>query len=230
MSKILTPEDKKYLRFFGKYLQSYGEKSATFRIEDWTPDNTDLRQNLHPEENYYLEVPERLNPILQKVSDALSSYDPNYESDDINTTWAEFVIDTEEQSIHVEFCYDYYSKDEHPMSWDEDEISADDTLSKIMDDLKESNVPYMSVKFDGSGDSGSIEGAEDEDGDNIELPADIEDWCYNQLESNYGGWEINEGSNGEFIFNTNRMEVYLDFSWNNQNTECDTFYEEKFDN
>lgn len=230
MTKILTPEDKKYLRFFGKYLQSYGEKIATFRIEDWTPDYTDVRERLHPEENYYLEVPERLHPILQKISDNLSGLDPNYVSDDINTTWAEFVVDTEKQSIHVEFCYDYYSKDEQGMSWDESEISADDLLSKIMDDLKESNVPYMSVKFDGSGDSGSIEGAEDEDGDNIELPADIEDWCYNQLESNYGGWEINEGSNGEFIFNTNKKEVYLDFSWNNQNTECDTFYEEKFDN
>jgi hypothetical protein len=87
----------------------------------------------------------------------------------------------------------------------------------------------MSVKFDGNGDSGSIEGAEDEDGAIIDLPADIEDWCYNQLESNYGGWEINEGSNGSFIFNTEKNEVILDFAWNNENTECDTIYEEKFD-
>jgi hypothetical protein len=49
------------------------------------------------------------------------------------------------------------------------------------------------------------------------------------LESNYGGWEINEGSNGSFIFNTEKNEVILDFAWNNENTECDTIYEEKFD-
>lgn len=230
MKSILTPEEKKYLNFYTKYIQSYGEKETTFRIDDWTPDNTEIHDGrLIAEENYYLEIPERINPILRKISDSLSDYDPNYESDDIGSTWASFKIDSQENSIHVEFCYSYYTRDEQGLSWDGGEISADETLSKIMDMLRESNVPYMSVKFDGSGDSGSIEGAEDEDGATIELPADIEDWCYNQLESNYGGWEINEGSNGSFIFKTESNEVFLDFAWNNENSECDTIYEEKFD-
>lgn len=230
MKIILTPEDKKYLRFYGKYIQSYGEKETTFRIDDWNPDYTDIHDGrLHADENYYLDIPERITPIIRKISESLSDYEPNYESDDIGSTWADFKIDSQDNSVHVEFCYSYYTRDEQGMSWDEVEISADDTLSKIMDELRESNVPYMSVKFDGNGDSGSIEGAEDEDGAIIDLPADIEDWCYNQLESNYGGWEINEGSNGSFIFNTEKNEVILDFAWNNENTECDTIYEEKFD-
>lgn len=230
MKIILTPEDKKYLRFYGKYIQSYGEKETTFRIEDWTPDNTEIPfGRLHSEENYYLDVPERIGPILKRISESLSDYDPNYESDDIGSTWANFLINSEDNSIHVEFCYSYYTRDEQGMSWDEVEIAADETLSKIMDEFSESDVQKMWVKFDGNGDSGSIDGAEDEDGSIVDLPADIEDWCYQQLESNYGGWEINEGSNGSFIFKSEPKEVILDFAWNNENTECDTIYEEKFD-
>jgi hypothetical protein len=230
MENILTPEEKKYLRFYAKYIQSYGEKQTTFRIEDWTPDNTEIRfGRLHSEENYYLDIPERIGPILKRISESLSDYDPNYESDDIGSTWANFIINSEDNSIHVEFCYSYYTRDEQGMSWDEVEIAADETLSKIMDEFSESDVQTMWVKFDGNGDSGSIEGAEDEDGSIVDLPADIEDWCYQQLENNYGGWEINEGSNGSFIFKSEPKEVILDFAWNNENTECDTIYEEKFD-
>ncbi len=165
MKIILTPEDKKYLRFYGKYIQSYGEKETTFRIDDWNPDYTDIHDGrLHADENYYLDIPERITPIIRKISESLSDYEPNYESDDVGSTWADFKIDSQDNSVHVEFCYSYFTRDEQGMSWDEVEISADDTLSKIMDELRESNVPYMSVKFDGNGDSGSIEGAEDEDG------------------------------------------------------------------
>ena len=100
---------------------------------------------------------------------------------------------------------------------------------QVFDELSENHSGLVYVKFDGNGDSGQIEQAEDESGSIINVSANVEDWCYNQLESNYGGWEINEGSSGQFIFDLDNNTCELEFGWNNENTECDTLYEEKFD-
>lgn len=230
MNQILSPEDKKYLKFFSKYLLSYGEHTATFRIEDWNPDDPTISEHsLNIEENYYLEIPIRVNSILNKISDVCGEYEPKYESDDIVSTWASFQIDADDQSISVEFCYSYYTRDEQSMSWEKGDIKEDDHLQNVLNILYEENIPWIRVRFDGSGDSGSIEDGEDKKGKSISVPADVEDWCYRVLESNYGGWEINEGSSGYFNFDVTKKQVYLDFGWNNENTECDTIYEEKFD-
>jgi hypothetical protein len=231
MTNILTPEEKKYLRFFCKYLLSYGEDIATFRLEDYYDNYFDGRNSrLYTEENYYLEIPEKIRPIFKKISEASSNNIPNIE-EDYNSVWANFIVDTKEQSISVEYCYSYYSKDEQPMSWDEVEVNEDEDLLKVFEDIeKVLGVEEVRVQFDGNGDSGSIEGATDGDGDGVELISSVENWCYEQLESNFGGWEINEGSSGEFVFKTTPKSVDFDFAWNNENTECDTIFEEKFDN
>jgi hypothetical protein len=228
MNRILSPEDKKYLKFFSKYLLSYGEHTATFRIEDWSPDHPYIPDQPKIEENYYLEIPIRVNSILNKISDVCGEYEPSYESDDIGSTWTNFIINPDEQSIFAEFCYSYYTRDEQGMSWGKGDVKEDDHLKNVFNILYEENIPWIRVAFDGSGDSGSIEQGEDKNGRSISIPSDVEDWCYGVLESHFGGWEINEGSSGYFVFDVTKKQVNLEFGWNNENTECDTIYEEKF--
>ena len=69
MKPILTPEDKKYLKFFVKHLQSYGEKTGTFRFEDFESgyDYEGGGDTLQLEENYYLEIPPTIVPIMDKI-------------------------------------------------------------------------------------------------------------------------------------------------------------------
>jgi hypothetical protein len=71
-----------------------------------------------------------------------------------------------------------------------------------------------------------MEGNFEETGDPI--PAEIEDWCYRELESNYGGWEINEGSQGMFIFNFNDSTITLEHTDNVEESESNTLFEVKF--
>jgi len=78
------------------------------------------------------------------------------------------------------------------------------------------------LDFSGSGDSGWIE-------DNIRLPNGsvmkcpqfLEDWAYHQLGINYGGWEINEGSQGSFVIDTMGKYIRLDFGMNTEETVSD---------
>lgn len=48
--------------------------------------------------------------------------------------------------------------------------------------------------------------------DNPTLEEMISSVCYEALESSHGGWEINEGSYGEFLFDVENRKVELDFN------------------
>ena len=85
-----------------------------------------------------------------------------------------------------------------------------DTLRKIQQEYEKW---YIENSFNPTGD---------------EVPAGIEDWCYQQLESHFGGWEINEGSDGAFVFNFNNSTVTLDHVYNTEENQTDTLYEESF--
>jgi hypothetical protein len=39
---------------------------------------------------------------------------------------------------------------------------------------------------------------------------------YKQLENHMGGWEINEGSQGRFVFNNESKDVILEFQENQE--------------
>ena len=96
----------------------------------------------------------------------------------------------------------------------------------VFEDLEVPDNGILTLSYNGSGDSGFVESSFDENGDSV--PSTIEDWCYNQLESHFGGWEINEGSDGEFIFNFNDMTIELSHTYNTEENEQDTIYEESF--
>jgi hypothetical protein len=49
--------------------------------------------------------------------------------------------------------------------------------------------------------------------DNRQINQDIENICYDLLQE-YGGWEINEGSQGKIIFTKNEIEI--EHEWNTE--------------
>jgi hypothetical protein len=53
------------------------------------------------------------------------------------------------------------------------------------------------------------------DGERENSPAFLENMCYNAL-SNFGGWEINEGSQGNIVFNLRDKTITVNHSWNTE--------------
>lgn len=116
-----------------------------------------------------------------------------------------------------------------------------DNKDILFDILEKHNVDSFRVSFEGSGDSGQIEdiqldekilkkkveGAMVSAGStwnpvtkestlNYEKDVDvrtlIEGICYDVLEDSFGGWEINDGSYGEFYFDVNKRKSNLTMS------------------
>lgn len=109
----------------------------------------------------------------------------------------------------------------------------------ILDILSTKKVKSFTVTFDGSGDSGQIEditlkdsllesnvigatvsagtvwtseGSVKQINTEPTMREVIEELCYAVLEGVCGGWEINEGSYGEFVFDVIKRKVRLDFN------------------
>jgi len=118
---------------------------------------------------------------------------------------------------------------------------TNDLKDIIFDILNENKVKNFTVSFDGSGDSGQVEDISSEIPSEVlhkeiqgvrirkgtrysqgkaeiiwEEAKTVEDViqsvCYETLEQVCGGWEINDGSYGEFTFDVKNRKVSLDFN------------------
>ena len=234
---ILTPEDKQYLRRVCRYLGSLGMIDGSIEMDidsGWNWDFSDINweDQTHFANNYNAEVPDGLIPIYKKIADYIQENNlyrsPQY--DDINYERVDFDIDCQKGEISVNHWYSYYDRgDSNSVTWDAEddkEIFKEWEKDGVFEDLDIPDDGILTIKYNGSSDSGFIENSFEEIGDQV--PATIEDWCYNQLERHFGGWEINEGSDGEFIFNFHDMTIELNHTYNVEENETDTIYEESF--
>jgi hypothetical protein len=237
MTQILTPEEKKYLNRTCNLIGSYGMDIGSIGIE-LEYDTNYLDESIinweyvtHFENNYRVEIPEGLIPILKKVMNYIID-EGVFESPDIedmNYQRIDIQIDCPRKEITVTHDYSYYGRgDGSSIEYDSDEDKErfDKWMVEDMQDVEVPNDGILTVTYNGSGDSGYIESSFDETNDAI--PASIEDWMYRQLERNFGGWEINEGSDGRIIFNFNNSTVEIDHTYNTMENESTTLFEENF--
>ena len=91
--------------------------------------------------------------------------------------------------------------------------SIEDFFIEAREFLDEIKATSVTVSYEGGGDSGYIESTYESEKGTGDLPAGIENICYNLLEE-YGGWEINEGSQGTIVFTKDEIEV--NHEWNTE--------------
>jgi hypothetical protein len=228
---ILTPEEKKYLGKIARYLSSLGMRFGEINFEMGTEDEEiSYDPNdfpTHFDNNYNAEIPDGLVPILKRIIDYFDDadlYSNLPDGSDIDYQKFEITIDGVKREISLTHIYSYFSEG------DSTGIEYDDMIEEweekgVFDDVSIPEDGYMVLKYNGGSDSGYIES----DFDNGEpSPGAVEEWCYQQLEENFGGWEINEGSQGEFQFDFNEKTVVLAHTYNTMLDESNTIWEEEF--
>ena len=228
---ILTPEEKKYLGKIARYLSSLGMRFGEINFE-MEPDDEEISYDpndfpTHFDNNYTAEIPDGLVPILKRIIDYFDDadlYSNLPDGSDIDYQRFEITIDGVKREISLTHIYSYFGEG------DSSGIEYDDMIEEweekgVLDDIKIPEDGYLNLKYNGGGDSGYIES----DFDNGQyVPTEIEEWCYQQLSDNFGGWEINEGSQGEFQFDFNEKTVILSHTYNTMVDESNTIWEEEF--
>ena len=234
-TNVLTVDEKKYLNRICNYLNSLGIKYGTIEIDINEPgmfdvDDINWDEINHFSNNYSAQIPEGLKPILIKIFDYIKSKDLYEDVDE--TLYYENIsidIDTESREISVNHRWAFNGRgDVDSITYDsqEDSVKFAEWRNNEFATINIPNNGILTLKYNGSGDSGYIEDYFDEI--NQKVPIGIENWCYNALSDNFGGWEINEGSDGEFVFDFNNNEVTLNHIYNTDVDESDTIYEENF--
>jgi hypothetical protein len=228
---ILTPDEKKYLGKVSRYLSSLGIQYGEIQFE-MEPDEEGISYNpkdfpTHFENNYRAEIPDGLVPILKKIidyvdDDGLYSELPN--DGYIDYQRFEITIDSVKKEISLTHIYSYQTEG------DTQGVEYDDMIEEweekgVFNDTEIPEDNYLVLKYNGGGDSGYLES----DFENrVPVPTEVENWCYQQLEENFGGWEINEGSQGEFQFDFNEKTVILSHTYNIEESKSNTLWEEEF--
>lgn len=237
MSAILTSEEKKYLRRICRYLGSLGMREGTIELDldDSSLDceNVMFERFTHFSNNYHAEIPIGLTDILKKIFQHICDRDliNTPDVDSVNYERIELTIHCDEGEISVSHYYSYYETSEaegstHYLSENPD----DDSLKQVFESLSSEGISSkngrpLHVDYNGSGDSGYIE---DQFTNGQDVPAAVQDYCYRMLEDQFGGWEINEGSQGYFEIDTIQQYVELTHYANVEESSSDTVWEETF--
>lgn len=108
-----------------------------------------------------------------------------------------------------------------------------DIREQLLTKLRSLNVTEVNMSYAGYGDSGQLEGVEtypmvllDDTFDEVELPWNhgekrsrsikqaLEDFAWDLITSHYGGFENNEGGQGEIAWDVTADTITLDHGWN----------------
>lgn len=238
---MITPEEKKMFKIL--YALSKTGNLGDFEWQ-WEDLNYNEKRFLEPstedfvEDNTYrpkkLKIPmavvkilrefyiREISPLITKgFEDLLEKVD----TDDDPRSEIYFTINTVTKRILAYVEIEYYVDHPESFQWDED-----DDINPLLDELRLINpeATRYFLGFDGGGDSGSLDNNIISDGPTNEfhmVPERIKDWCYGNLP---GGWEIDNGSRGDFTFDLTENTIQLELTYSASESELQTIYDESF--
>ena len=223
--KNLNDIDKKNLQKLAVYMRASGLKygNIEFYVED---QNLDMRNVNNFTNNWTVEIPEWAKTTLQKVLNICEpkiEYIENYSYNNLDMD-----ISTTDKLLTVQQNYGHYEEGDEQY----DELENDEAMKEVFKDLFENpeirrEDGELILRYEGSGDSGFLE---DYFVSGEPVPASAENLCYDFLESRHGGWEINEGSNGEFVFDLTNETISLRHTYMEEQQNSEILFELNFGN
>jgi hypothetical protein len=205
---------KNKLRMVCKYLKGLGLDKIGFRAEF---DESGI-QYLEIDINH--EISDTIESIIDEI---IESYqDKFYENGpgtlDSGNEWYNVygdIIPGENKIIFNNIDFSGYATEDSGSYYDFDDYNEGDRqydifleIQKFLNEIKKDSIRII---YNGSGDSGWVENYYQSDSGKGKLPEHITHLAYELLED-FGGWEINEGSQGVISISNNEIEI--EHEWN----------------
>jgi hypothetical protein len=209
----LSPEDKKTLKLFSLYIQSHSlTKKSKISIYYDGDGNFDFQDTMYADKgNVEISLYPKVEKLIDKIVEQLDWDYFTHGYDDINQVQIDLEFDTTDNTIEICFWLKINDVQYHTS---EDWIP--DSAKNIVDTLSD-KCDIVEIDFSGGGDSGYIEdviSCNNRTFNNL-ITREFEDFLYSML-SEYGGWEINEGSQGKFEIDFKNNVVVLQIGINSE--------------
>lgn len=209
----LTEEQKKTLKLFSYYCGSYGAKTATLTVYLSEGGSVDWQDDYwYSDSSTRIESYDKIDSLIDYFFNETGLMD-YYDYD--NTGTLEFEIDIKERKMTMTGWHREYSTEDSHKEWSDEDGDFGDLKEDFDRFFEQMDGESGRLGFDGSGDSGQLhDNIELSSGQSMDIPSFIEEWCYDMLGYHFGGWEINEGSQGSFYFNPSKKLIELSFEQN----------------
>ena len=225
MKLELTPEEQKSLELFAYYSRGYGfdevERTYYFQYDQLEWDEADWT-GMKPRGGS-LETYDAIDKVINSIIERHELENITGDSD-VYTTIT-FNIDCVDRTISLDAWEKVEGTEENSRELDSTE---NETLRKFCEEMKSEGFKLGTIQFEGSGDSGMVEDTIQLMGttnENRSTTNEIDSLCYEMLED-FPGWEINDGSQGQFEFDFEDGRVMLDIGQNyyeDETVEIDLF-------
>jgi len=208
----LTDEQKKTLKVFSYYCMSYGAEEVENNVwvqygyVDWDEDYWTI---VKPSSSSHIEGYDKIEELKETI---IKDNELLYVADDSDYyTNIQFNIDCKERILTIKAWQQVMNSESQSITRN---VKEYESLKEFVDKMKSDGYRVGEITFEGSGDSGYVDNTLMlEDNKTIEVPSEVEDFCYDML-SEFPGWEINEGSQGYFYFDFESGEVELNYEQN----------------
>ncbi len=210
MEITLDDEQKKELLVFLRYIKSYGSDTAYTNLYYYGGSVDYYDNQIRSGTGKIIKSYPSIDKVVGELIDQINLDDVEFESEnDSNHVEIEFF--SSEKKIVITVYETVYDTEPASTSGSISELENDD-----LNDLKEKGVMLVEVSYNGGGDSGFIdENMEVDSKETVKVSAGIENICYNILQE-FGGWEINEGSQGRITFDFQSDEYSVNHEWNTE--------------
>lgn len=211
MNLELSPEERKAIKQYFVFIKSNGADTASIDVNFEYGDPAYI-SGIIGDNGRAIPLFSPVQPIIDKIIDKVDTdeFEDNFHNgeNDVEFFSVDIIFDATDKKIIVECNYSTPDEEE---AFDESEINDMDIFKEYTD----RGVSEIICTYNGGGDSGYVDGDMSVDGERENTPAFLEDMCYDAL-SNFGGWEINEGSQGNIVFNLVDKTITVNHSWNTE--------------
>lgn len=215
----ITQEDRRLLKYFFPYIKSYGDNKAHLNLSIYEDGEIYDNGFYVGETGKIINLPNEFKQFIDKIKNSYEFIEIFDNVDEFNYGEIDIYLDTKENKIYFKGKYSYYDTDCYDITRsiydtfaDSDEQSM---LEKFFEKLEKEGHKFGEISFDGGGDNGYIQDELILDGDiHDNAPDKVLDICYDMLQSSFGGWEKNEGSQGNFILDIKNKQITLNICLN----------------
>jgi len=209
------------------YIQKMGCDSAEMMGEYWD-DELFSDRNFNCKGGGTYKFPFDASDVINGWVDSLDLDINSYEDEGLNSVWLE--ISPKDNSISVIAGFSETQLGEEQLivetlsdKWGVEGLKKE--LEKEFGDFK-----LIEVQFNGYGDSGGLEGikVDGEEYGSDQIPYSLKNVLYGML-GEFGGWEIDSGSEGFFDIDLENDKVVLHFHWNEQVDRPETLHREEIE-